>query len=334
MVLERASALLPKAIRLWASKEIIYAGMNAKPEELLGFLVCSSTSLASVSFLICFYLLNLGLAYSLAYFLIIGIVLFGFSLFWISNIADSRGNAVEKILPDALELIASNIKSGLTTERAIFVSARPEFGALSIEFKETSKKILVGERIEKALLGIALNIKSKVLERTVWLIAEGIKNGGQISNLLIQLSNDLREENALKAEVNANVSMYVMLIFFSAAFGAPMLFGISSFIVGVMGEQTGNIHINQGQIQEYSSRSPALSLVGIPTSTISENFIVLFSVIVLIITSIFSSMILGIITSGSEKNGAKFLPVLFVVSLVLFFIVRTMLKTAFGGMIV
>ncbi len=331
---ERISALLPKSMRDWIIKEIQYSGLKITPEKFIGSLLIQSISIAIIAFLVCLFVLKFGLVNSIGAFVVaLGGVL-AINIFSISNVADSRGQTVEKILPDALQLIASNIKAGLTTERSLFVSARPEFGALSEELKETSKRIVVGDRLEKALLRIPLRIKSKVLERTIWLITEGIKSGGQIANLLVQLSVDLREENALKAEVSSNTSMYVMLIFMSAAFGAPMLFGISSYIVGVLTDQTSNINIDQEMIDTYSTKNPALGLIGIPSSTISEDFIVLFSMIVLFITSIFASMILGVINTGSEKAGTKFVLPLLVISFIMFFAIRFFVKTFFGGMIV
>lgn len=331
---ERISALLPENIRNWIIKEIQYSGLKITPKKFIGSLIIQSISIAIIAFLICFFILKFEFINSMGAFLIALVGVLAINIFSISNIADSRGQTVEKILPDALQLIASNIKAGLTTERSLFVSARPEFGALSEELKETSKRIVVGDRLEKALLRIPTRIKSKVLERTIWLITEGIKSGGQIANLLVQLSVDLREENALKAEVNSNTSMYVMLIFMSAAFGAPMLFGISSYIVGVLSDQTSKINIDQEMITSYSSKNPALSLIGIPSSNISEEFIVLFSMIVLLTTSIFASMIIGVINSGSEKAGTKFILPLLAISFIMFFAVRFFVKLFFGGMIV
>ena len=328
---ERIGAIFPSSFRSWIGKEITFAGLKFDSSMFTGFIFTLALLAAVLAFIISFGLFHLGQSNSIAAFFGGFVVVFAGAIFWISNIADSRGSQVEGVLPDALQLIASNIKSGQTTERSLFVSARPEFGALSEALKETSKRIMVGERLERALLGIHKKIKSTVLERTMWLIAEGIKNGGQIANLLIQMSTDLREENALKAEVNSNTSMYVMLIFFSAALGAPMLLGISSFIVGVLAEQSANIHISPETMQGYSTKNPALGLVGIPSSTISEDFIVFFSMVDLLVTCIFASMVLGIINSGSEKAGTKYMPMLLIISFVLFFVTRIMVKTFFGG---
>jgi flagellar protein FlaJ len=333
MIYERAGAIIPRGVRDWLKKEITYSGVSLDAGKFAGFILLESLSIGLVCLLLANFFLKLGLLYSVAAGIGGFTVIFIGIIYFVDNISESRGKAVEKILPDALQLIASNIKSGLTTERSLFVSARPEFAALSDELRRTSKLIMVGERLERALLTIPNGIKSRVLDRTMWLIAEGIHNGGQVANLLLQLSADLREENALKAEISANISMYFMLIFFSAAFGAPLLFGISSFIVGVLAEQTGHANIPVEITQEYGSKSPALGLIGNSQSNISEEFIVGFSMIDLFITSIFASAVLGIVSTGNEKGGIKFLFPLLVISFILFFIVRIFIKAAFGGMV-
>lgn len=328
MVYERIAALLPKKFNKWVSRQIEYVGWSVDASRFAGFIMLFGLGLSAAIALNAYVFLGFPFIASFA----VTFALFaGGILFWISSVAESEGRFVERILPDALQLIASNIKAGLTTERALFVSARPEFGPLSKELEETSKRIMSGERMERALLEIPKKIKSKILERTIWLVTQGIKSGGQIADLLIQLSNDLREENALKAEIGANISMYLMLIFFSAAFGAPLLFGVSSYIVGVMSEQTSRISVQPEQIQQYTARSPALKLIGLPKVEIKEEFIVFFAQITLFFTCLFAALILGVIGSGSEKNGIRYLPIMLAIAYALFYITRSMMDSFFGS---
>ena len=235
-------------------------------------------------------------------------------------------------MPDVLQLIASNIKAGLTTERSLFVSARPEFGPLTVELKTASKNIIAGDRIEHALLEIPKKIKSKILERTLWLLAEGIKNGGQIADLLIELGNDLREENIVKAEIKSNISMYIILIFIAAAFGAPMLFGVSSFIVGILEEQMGTVDLDADALKEMQRGSPMGNMMGVPTASVGEDFVVGFVGVSIIVTSVFAGLTIGVINSGKEKEGVKYIPFVLLISFVLFYLVRAVLEIVFGSL--
>jgi flagellar protein FlaJ len=328
----RIYRLIPRKMFEWIKKQAEYSSTKANPEKVATNAIIIGVALAIIVGLILFAGMKSSLLESIGFAIVAFFVGFGGIVYLLVNAADSKGTNVEKILPDALQLIASNIKSGLTTERAMLESALPEFGALSDELTNTSKELLSGEKIEDALLGIAKKIKSNVVDRTIWLLVQGIKNGGQISALLLQMSGDLREENALKSQAKAEISMYVMLIFISAAFGAPILFGISTFIVGVFSEQTSSLGVSPEQMQAYSSQSPALGLIGFTSSPIKEDFIVMFSVAALIVTSIFSSLVLGVMSTGRERAGIKSLPLILIASLAIFFITRIVVKTMFGGM--
>ncbi|MFH1239807.1 MAG: type II secretion system F family protein [Candidatus Diapherotrites archaeon] len=330
MIYRRISAFLPKPFLEWLAREIEFSGVSIEEKSFAGFLVLFSLAISSSTALIAYSLMNLSFA--LVIFVAALVLSMGGLLFWLNQVAESKGKFVEKILPDVLQLIASNIKAGLTTERSLFVSARPEFGPLTVELKTASKNIIAGERIERALLGIPKKIKSKVLERTLWLLSEGIKNGGQIADLLLELGNDLREENTVKAEIKSNISMYIILIFIAAAFGAPMLFGVSSFIVGILEEQMGTVDLDAESLKSMQRGSPLGNMMGVPTASVGEDFVVGFVGVCIVITAIFAGLTIGVINSGKEKDGIKYIPLVLLISFVLFYLVRAVLEVAFGSL--
>ncbi len=328
-VYRRIASLLPTGIINAFRRELKYVGIQVEEKRFVGFVALFGfgIAIATAVNLYLFFKLSPLVSFVLAFMFFAGGV-----YFWLSQTADKEGRAAEKALPDVLELIASNIRSGLTTERALFASARPEFGMISEELRNASKEIMSGQRMENALMELPTKIKSKVLERSIWLLVQGIKSGGEIANLLIQLSTDLREENAIKEEISANISMYVILIFSAAIIGAPLLFGISSLIVGILVEQTGNITISPEQMQEYSSMSSIGRFIGVPTVNITESFIVLFSTLALTITAVFAALTTGVMGSGSEKDGVRYIPIILLGSLGLFFLIRIVLGDLLGGM--
>jgi len=322
----RISALVPSYVLEAYQRELRYVGIQVSEKKFVGFIALFGFGIALAV------AINLYLFFKISPILSFMLGFAGFAggvYYWLSTTADREGKAAERVLPDVLELISSNIRSGLTTERSLFASARPEFGVVSDELKNASKEIMSGERMENALMQLPLKIKSKVLERSIWLLVQGIKSGGEIADLLIQLGSDLREENSMKDEIGANISMYVILIFAAAIIGAPLLFGISSLIVGILVEQTGNISISPEQMEEYSGMSQVGRFIGMPTVTITESFIVIFSVLSLTITSVFAAMTTGAMAAGSEKEGIKYIPLILIASLGLFFLIRIVL----GGML-
>jgi len=326
---KRIATLIPPGIIEAYQREMRYVGLQVEEKRFVGFIVIFGLGIAIAAAVNLFIFFNIGPLVSF----VVSFGLFGGGIyFWLSQTAEKEGKAAEKILPDVLELIASNIKSGLTTEKALFASARPEFGVISQELKNSSKEIISGARMEDSLMSMPTKIKSRVIERSIWLLVQGMKSGGAIADLLIQLSSDLREENAMKQEVAANISMYVLLIFAAALFGAPLLFGISSLIVGLLVEQTGNIGISPEQMEEYSSMSSVGRFMGLPTVNITEPFIVGFSIMALLVTAVFASLTIGAMSSGSEKHGVKYIPIMLIGSLGLFFLIRIGFGTILGSL--
>ncbi len=328
-IYRRIATFVPLNIKNAFERELRYVGIDVEGKKFVGFIVIFGIGMALAV------TINGWLFWGFSpiiTFIITFAAVVGGIYFVISQAAEKEGKTVERILPDVFELISSNVKSGLTTERALFAAARPEFGAISKELKTASREIMSGKRMDYALMEIPLRIKSKVLERGIWLLVQGIKSGGEVAGLLLQLGSDLREENAMKDEISANVSMYIILIFAAALIGAPLLFGISSIIVGIMVEQTGSISITPTEMSEYSSRSQVGRFMGLPTVNITESFIVGFSTIALIVTGVFASLTTGAMVAGSEKEGVKYIPIMVIGALGIFFAVRIVLGGLLGGM--
>src|SRR3989304_3937684 len=103
MAYQRIARLIPSHIADEVRRNLRYVGINIDADKFLGFLLAYGLAL------------SFGVAINLYLF-------FGGAYLWLSLRAEGKGRFVEGVLPDALQLIASNIKSGMTTERALFVS--------------------------------------------------------------------------------------------------------------------------------------------------------------------------------------------------------------------
>ncbi|MFQ6055173.1 MAG: type II secretion system F family protein, partial [Methanosarcinales archaeon] len=126
-------------------------------------------------------------------------------------------------LPDVLQLISANVRAGMTVDKAIWLSARPEFGILEEEVRKVGAKTMGGKPINLALKEMSKKIKSKILDRTVKLIIEGIESGGDLAKLLDETSSNIRTTQSLRKEIRSSVMMYSIFILFAAVLGAPML---------------------------------------------------------------------------------------------------------------
>jgi pilus assembly protein TadC len=239
---------------------------------------------------------------------------------------ERRTRYVENILPDALQLVAANIKSGFIPSRALVLSARKEFGPLSDAIKNVGKEMITGKSLQESMGEMTKNIKSDVLETTVTLVTKGVRAGGQLVALFEETAIDIRRKEAIRKEVRANIMMYAIFIGFAGCVGAPVLYALSGFLVSTISRLGGMVSIPA----EASAKMPLKMNFGIG---VSPDFLFIFSIAAILITTVFGGLIIGLISSGKEKDGIKYIPMLAITSLAVFFITGFMINMMFGGLI-
>ena len=111
------------------------------------------------------------------------------------------------------------------------------------------------------------------------------------------------------------------------------MFSVSSYIVGVLQSQTQNLAIEPEQLKEITKRSPVgrLGSMGIGQLTITPEFATMFAMISLLITCVCSSLVIGVINTGKEKDGVKFIPLITIMGISLFYIIRFVLGMVLGN---
>lgn len=241
--------------------------------------------------------------------------------------ANNRINIMEEVLPDFLSIMASNIKSGMTYDRALLLSARKEFGPLSREIDNAAKDALTGKTLGDALLGIAKRLNSEVFSKTMRLIVEGISSGGNLGELLETAALDMRKFSAIRKEVSATVLTYELFIFGATAVGAPLLFAVGNFLVKLIYNMRSQLKIDPDSEAAYIL--PFFK----GASALSPQTVFLFSLGALIINSVFGSLAAGVISKGKESEGFVFIPILITVSFAVFFLVSFLLGIFFRQII-
>jgi len=316
----RTRWMYPKKYLTWLEKNFVYADINITAEKFITLTFLYSFSISLLLFSLVF--VNMPFGYLIA-------ILCFFVIEFISNliivlIGDRRGNYAEVVLPDALQLMSANIRSGLTPDKALLFAARPEFGVLEKQIKLAASKAVAGESIEDTLLSLGNRIKSRIITRTFTLIVEGMKKGGEIASLLEQTADDIRDLKMLKKEISAQVGMYTILIFIAIGFATPLLFAFSTHLVATMSAISSTISIPQAS--SYTALGPLqLSIV-----QISPDFLKTYSLITLTFTSIFGSLLIGMLQDGKEKAGIKYIPILLTLDMVIYLVARILLSHFMG----
>ena len=213
---------------------IIYSGMEKTQVEVTGITIVNGVVLAGIVASMGVFLFNWDI-------LLIAIgAMASFGLVWvvvysvINMMADKRSDEVEGALPDVLQIVGANISAGMTPYNALWISARKEFGALAEEIKIAQKETLGGKAFADALTDMSGRVRSNVMQRTIRLLIQGMKAGGELPRILQGIGNDIREMRLLQKEMAANTMSYILFILFGMVLGAPLLFSVSIQFVDIM----------------------------------------------------------------------------------------------------
>jgi len=310
--------LMPRIYKKNLENLLIYSGSKTKDDVFCNY----SFAISAVLGFVVSFALNINLFLLWPVFSIVFFALFhGFLILAV----DKRTKFVEMILPDALQIVAANVRSGFIPSRALLLSARKEFGPLSEAIKNVGKEMLTGKSLQDSLDELTKTIKSDVLERTIILLKKGTMAGGQLVSLFEETAKDMRRREMIRKEVKANILMYAIFIAFAGCVGAPVLYGLSSHLVATIGTMGDVAYIPE----DYTGGLPLINF-GID---ISPDFLMWFSVAAILITTVFGGLLIGIIGTGKEKTGIKYVPILVTTSLIIFYITRIAVGTMFATMI-
>ena len=237
--------------------------------------------------------------------------------------SENRKSNIEESLPDALQLIASNLQAGLTPFESIKNAGKKDFGYLAKEFKKATSKAMGLSNFNDELMKIGQRVDSPVLNRSLKLISNSINSGSHLAILLEDLSEDITENQSLKKEMVTNTKTYTMFIMFTIIVGAPLLLAISVHFVEMVQNMQSSATLST---DEFGLGFLSGDL------DITPEFLNNISLVILTLTSLLATMLTGTITQGKMKAGLKYAPFVIAGSIILFFVSKVLVSGFFSSM--
>lgn len=175
-------------------KKLNRAHIFLKAEEFITVMVAAYSIIAFIALIITNNFLS-GLLFG-----IIGFVLPNFIL----NIKiKKRIKTLNNQLGDAITLISNSLKAGFSFLQAVDAVAEEMDGPISEEFKAMKNEVSFGTKTEKALENMTLRVKSDDLDLVVTAVLIQRQIGGNLSEVLDNISNTIRERIKIKGDVKA-----------------------------------------------------------------------------------------------------------------------------------
>ncbi len=147
---------------------------------------------------------------------LIGLFRFGFSLgpvilgavgfvlppLVIAYLQRRRQQQFNEQLGSMLQLLSNSLKTGYAVDRAIETVATKSQPPVSTEFERVSTEITLGTSVEEALSGLLLRINSPDLEFIVTAILLHVRVGGNLAEVLDNISDTLRDRLQTKRDMS------------------------------------------------------------------------------------------------------------------------------------
>lgn len=325
-------AFVPKKFRPSMREYLLKAGITQSPYRFFGIMFFVAIFITITTYLGFFFDLikdisPVGLGVLTFFYFAVGLL--GLSAFIIVGIyfylnikIYERTKALEEKLPEYLTLLSTNLKGGMSFDKALWSAIKPQFGILSKEITLVSKKVMTGNDVAEALVEFSEKYNSPILKRTINLMISEIESGGKITEVIDRIVANLRKTRQLKAEMAATTVSYMIFIAVIVIVIAPALFALSLQLLNIVIGFTSNLS---------SSGSGTNLPVSIGQVSIDPNSFRTFSALALGIISVFSSMIISIIEKGDVKGGLKYIPLFLVGSQIFYIIFLNLLSKLFSG---
>lgn len=208
---------------------------------------------------------------------------------------EKRISEIEKSAPDFLRQLSSILKVGLSFESAMEDISNYGSGPLYDEMRRTLLEIKMGRNFDQAWIAMCERLKSKEIERVFVIILDGRKSGGSIADVIMDISDDLRNVIALKRERKSSVMMAVMFLLISAVIASPFSLGMVTVYGSFM--------------ESFGKTSDIITIAPLAGE------------IYLLIHSFLVGLIISVILYGEFKKGIKFSIPLVLVSYIIFYII-------------
>jgi Flp pilus assembly protein TadB len=240
---------------------------------------------------------------------------------------EQRKTMLESMLPDYLQIVAANLRSGISLERAMLLGARPEFGFLSEEAKELNRRVFGGQTLEASLQEFASRYRSLQLIHAVRMINESLRYGGAMADLIVQISRDIRNQQIIQKEVAGQLLMYTIFVAFAGIIAAPVLYGLTAQMINVTDQVwNGILSANPGGLP-----SAGVSFLKPSPPQITPQEYEYFSYIAIIMITAFASLIISAISTGSVFKGLRFMPLSVIAGLLIYIAMRSIVGSLFSS---
>ncbi len=125
-----------------------------------------------------------------------------------------RTRIIEKYLPDYLRDVSEGLRAGMALPRAIESASKGSYGPLSDEMQKTAAQISWGVPFTEAMEKFANRSNSALVDRSVTIIVESHRSGGNVAEVLETVARDIKTIQSLRSKRKSKLRVYLVSIYF------------------------------------------------------------------------------------------------------------------------
>jgi tight adherence protein C len=148
--------------------------------------------------------------------------------FFLNRASESRKGAIQKALPEFLDMVSSTVQAGLALNSALSYAVEAVPGPLGDEIKEALSEIRLGRARSEALRAVGERTNQPALRNALRIMNQAERLGANIAKILNDLADDARHQRLMLVEEMAAklpVKMVFPMVFFMIPAIVTIIFG-------------------------------------------------------------------------------------------------------------
>ncbi len=205
-------------------------------------------------------------------------------------------NEKEDMFLEFARNLVESVKVGTPISKSILNIKDKSYGALSENVEKLANQIAIGIPLHIALEVFSRDVSNRTISRSLTLIGEAERAGGNIGQILEEVTNAVKTSDKLKKEQKASISTlvtqgYIIFVIFMIIV-LVMQFKILPMISGISG-------LGQVGLEGLSAAATSTATSDV-SKEVSSAFLYL-----LLFQGLFSGLTIGKISEGNIKAGIK-----------------------------
>jgi flagellar protein FlaJ len=194
-------------------------------------------------------------------YILAGIAAFILPAYYI-QVEDKRIKNAEDVFPELLRDLAQAKKAGLSLVDAFKLTSEVEFGVLTETMRNIATQLTWGVSFDRAMGLLAKRFPTAMIKRSVNMIIEGYKVGGDVALVLKVAADDALELKTLETKRVGELAPYIIISYLTFFVFLGVLAVLNNWLIPMMtlsGEaMVGMGEMGQAVIQEVDVETPQM----------------------------------------------------------------------------